>query len=56
MVIRDDYDTARATFPLQPAEDQQDRMSGLLDSLVDGWKQAECAECTVKINNDEDTQ
>lgn len=46
IVVRDDYETVRGTFPLAMTDDQQDRMHGLLDSLVDGYKQVECMPCT----------
>ena len=51
IVIRDDYDQIRGTFPLNMTEDQRDRMYGLLDSLVDPLRRAECKACRMEINN-----
>ena len=54
MVIRDDYDTVRGTFPPDVLMDdghkpERDRMHGLMDRVIDPLQRLECRECRLRL-------
>lgn len=45
LIVRDDYETVRGSFALPLTEADTERIGGILDSIVDGYRQQECREC-----------
>lgn len=45
LLVRDDYGTIRGSYALPLSPEDDDRVCGVLDSIVDGYRVQECRDC-----------
>lgn len=49
LMVRDDYEMVRGSYAVPLTPEDQGRVCGVLDRIVDGYTRTECRECRRKI-------